>query len=507
MTPSQRTLAHVFFAAVLAIIGANTLVFAARTANPLISADAWNSVDTIVRDVATGHLQLADLFAIRGPLDHSQPLRKVILLFHYRYFDLDFSVEAIIGVLAAFLALGAMWLIARPGPAAGDRDRLGAMVVFAAMAGVYLSLNAPVAFNWPLLTLGYTNHPFLLAFLCTAWAACRDPGRGRLALVFAAALAMDIVADDTGLLCTLAMLMAGAWLGMRERRGVPALRVATIALAAYVVYRLLRAWLLHALPDVSGGAGPGLAGLAHGLVDNAAGIPWALRIPLVASVAHRMQLKFLLGPDTGWVETGIALAMLLAHAWFWWRALRGHPNRVMFVAVALMLMFYGLVAGMLLARISVHGLLYFWQPRYVPIYQWNLVALLLMALARWQDPPVAGSQEAAGSPSTAARFGRALPVVLAALLLLWQVPLSRASWVSAKYVSAYQQRYALQMGALAANPGEPPTRCAPALLACRYDLAHRIEVMRFLQTRHLNLFSPAFRARNRLYADPAQLPH
>jgi hypothetical protein len=44
-------------------------------------------------------------------------------------------------------------------------------------------------------------------------------------------------------------------------------------------------------------------------------------------------------------------------------------------------------------------------------------------------------------------------------------------------------------------------------LACRYDLAHRIEVMRFLQTRHLNLFSPAFRARNRLYADPAQLPH
>ena len=76
-----------------------------------------------------------------------------------------------------------------------------------------------------------------------------------------------------------------------------------------------------------------------------------------------------------------------------------------------------------------------------------------------------------------------------------------------QYVSAYQQRVALQLGALAADPQHAPAGCAPSLLVCRYDVAHRIEVLRFLQARRLNLFSPAFRTRNRLYADPAQLPH
>jgi len=75
----------------------------------------------------------------------------------------------------------------------------------------------------------------------------------------------------------------------------------------------------------------------------------------------------------------IAIVVIAAHAWFWRSALVGRRNLASFVAVALMLVFYGLVAGILLGRVGANGMLYLWQPRYTLIYAWNIVALLLMA--------------------------------------------------------------------------------------------------------------------------------
>src|SRR5207342_3336927 len=114
LVPLRRQVLLVAFVAALVAIGANALLYACRNANPLIGADEWYFVGAIVRKAAEGTLSLGDLFAKRTAYDHSQPLHRLVLLFHYRVFDLDFSIEGIVGVLSAFANLGLMWAIVRP---------------------------------------------------------------------------------------------------------------------------------------------------------------------------------------------------------------------------------------------------------------------------------------------------------------------------------------------------------------------------------------------------------
>src|SRR3546814_18804286 len=80
------------------------MLFPARVANPLVASDGWAFVDGVVRKAAEGNFEWQDLFFKRGALDHSQPLRKLSLLFHYRFFDLDFSIDAIAGVSFAIVS-------------------------------------------------------------------------------------------------------------------------------------------------------------------------------------------------------------------------------------------------------------------------------------------------------------------------------------------------------------------------------------------------------------------
>lgn len=495
MVPLRRQVLLVAFVAALVAIGANALLYACRNANPLIGADAWYFVGSIVRKAAQGDLTLGDLFAKRSAFDHSQPLRKLVLLFHYRVFDLDFGIEAIVGVLAAFANLGVVWGIMRP--ASRSRNPAVAACVFAALAAVYLSLNASVVFDWPLLTLAYTGHAFVLCFFLACWWAFTESTPGRLVLLAIAAFAMDVVVDDTGLMATLAAALAVVAAGARDRQWARAIRVVVTVLATYVVYLLFWRWISAPYPAADG-TQPG-AGVLLGLLwEHADHAQEALLAPFSAAVAHPMQMRPMLGRATGVASVAVAMVVVAAHAWFWWCAWRGKRNRVAFVATGLMLMFYGLVAGILLVRGGQHGLEYLWQPRYVIIYQWNIVALLMMGASQL---PLA---EASPTPRSAA--WPALLACVAIALLVLQLPLSRHSWSGTRYRSANQQRTALALGALARRAMR--SNADPSLVVgdCRLQPQCRSEVVRFLKSNRLNVFSPAFQARNRLYPDARALP-
>lgn len=511
MTSVRRTIVHALFLCVLVVIGANALIYASQAANPLIAWDGWHFLDTIVRKAAVDDLAAGDLFLKRSALDHSQPLRKLILLFHYHWFDLDYGIEAIIGVLAGFLNLGVFWLLVRAPRDAGEHappERAPiALLAFAALAAVYLSLNAAVIFNWPLLTLNYTSHFFVLLFLWSAWCGYQRTDWKGLLLLFAAALLMDVVADDTGLIATIAAVLTIALIAWRERRMRAGLQAIAMAAAAYLVYMAFYAWIVSgsALPEHAQ-AGVGIGNRLTGLLNHADDVLQWISVPLVAALAHRVQLRELIGADTAWAETAIALVMVMAHLWFWWRATTGRRNLSSFVATALMLLFYGLLAGMLIARVSLQGSAYLWQPRYVLIYEWNLVALLLMASGQLNARDSVSSLPGDTRVTRSGKTGRMLLAIAAALLLLLQLPLSMGTWSGLKYLSAYQQRMAGVMGAIARDPTVTPQGCAPMLLICRYNAQRRTQVIRFLQAHRLSVFSPAFRARNRLYPDADALP-
>lgn len=517
MTASQRAFANAIFVGVLAVVAGNALLYVSKAANPLIAADDWYYLDAIVRKAAAGELSFGDLFIKRSLLDHSQPLRKLVLLFQYHYFDLDYGIGGVIGVSAAFLNLGLIWRLVRPsGIPARNHGLL--LLSFAAMASVYLSLNSPIVFSWPLLTLGYTSHFFILCFLLATWSAYRDPRTWRLCGLIVFSMLLDMVADDTALIAIIASMIALLMCARRQQRWRHAAAVIAISIASYAAYLILR-WLSGA--DAAGVAAaqaiaasggvvpktPGMLDLLAGLRSHAGQIPEALIAPLVASVVHRFQLRAWLGPDTAQVELTIAGLLTLAHGWFWWHALRGRENSTTYVATSLMLLFYGLVAGLLIARISQHGVVFMWQPRYVLVFEWNIIALVLMAIGQiCIATPNRRAVRAAPSSARGAAAGQGIVAISAALLLLLQIPLSHNSWNRYKYSSVSQQRSAMRMGKMAANPAEVLQYCARKPGSCRYGPKQRVEALMFLKQNHLNIFSPTFRARNRLYPDAASLP-
>jgi len=159
------------------------------------------------------------------------------------------------------------------------------------------------------------------------------------------------------------------------------------------------------------------------------GLRSALLAPFSSAVVHPVQLRSMLGQRAQAVGVAIGLASLAAHAWFWWCAWRGRRNRAAFVATALMLLFYGLVAGILVVRVSTHALAYLWQPRYVVIYQWSILALLMMGISQLG--------EADEAPAARRRTWPAATLACVAIALLaLQVPLSQHSWSGVRYRNA-----------------------------------------------------------------------
>lgn len=474
-----------------AAICLNALWFAVKAANPLVVADGWHFLDAVVMPYAHGELEFGDLFVKRGAMDHSQPLRKAILLMHYEWFDLDYSVEAIVGAcagIANLLLFGALLAASRGRVPPTTTERVG----FLALAAAYLSLNASVVFSWPLLTLNYTSHTFLIAYFAAAWWALQgtDGWRGPV-VVLLAGFVLGVVADDTGTIAAIALAMAAALHGVRTGAARRAVAVAVAGLAGQAVYLVFYRFVA---PPVGGAVS--LGELAPALLSRL-GEWWQwLAIPLSASVAHRSQMDAWLGEAaSAWLPSVVAVVLLLAHAWFWWKAVAGRRNAPAFVATCQMLLFYGLLAGMLLARVSQHGSDYLWQPRYVLIYQWNLVALLLMALA--QLAPARNATMPAGRTAATATL------VASLLVLALQVPLAMHSWHVLPYAKRFQQRQAMQMRQLAESPARVPRKCVHTLVVCRHPAERRAELMGFLRDQRLSVFAPGFAARHPLLAtDP-----
>ena len=480
-----------FFAA-LALVCVNALGFTSSAANPLVSSDSWHFLDVIVRPYAGGELDLSDLLSKRNAMDHSQPLRRVILLFHYQWFDLDFRIEAMIGTTVALINLALFWVIARFSQIRTDRSaRVAGRTAFVALAAIYVSLNAPVVFSWSLVTLNFTSHLFIVLFFVAGWHAFRRGSPSARFILFLAALAADFVADDSGIIATVAVVLSALIVGLRQRAVGNAVWTSAAAIAAMTVYLVLYGALAPVVPTGSGqalGLGSSLAALAAQLGDA---WNWAV-IPLAASVVHRSHLNSWFGSADVPVML-VASLVAVAHVWFWLRAFRGRVNLASFVAVALMLLFYGLLAGILLGRVSEYGSDYLWQPRYALIYQWNLVALLLMLLAQ-----IWGAADASSTPPRSRRWPLVLPATAAILLLLVQIPLSVDAWSRIKYQERFQQQQALQMGMLARYPDVVPERCLNTLSVCSFRPERRAELITFLSERQLNVFSPEFQKRNSL---------
>ncbi|GAA4999733.1 hypothetical protein GCM10025793_02890 [Lysobacter lycopersici] len=475
---------RLLFGFLIAVFAANALAYAATTAGWIAVSDNWYFIDRIVYPYAHGNLHPQDLLVKRGAMDHAQPLRRLLLLANYEWFDLDFRIEALFATVAGMASFCLLGIGIRRELRAGGR---AAGFFLVAMAAVYFSLSAPMVFTWSLLTLGFTSHFFLFLWLLTAWAVLEVPSPGRAATLVVATFLFGLVADDTALVATIAVVLAAALFGWRDRtrRGAAFLQVAAciVGIGLYLAfYKVAAPVAVDA--DAAAAHGSRLGGLV-----SQAGHAWQwILVPLSSSLVHRATLHAWFGDAAGVATVALGLACILAHLWFWKKALDGEINRTAFIAVSIMFLFYGLVAGILLGRVSEFGAEYLWQPRYGFIYRWHLLALLMMLVAQWPAMARAGQ---------AARRARGVGVALAVLVVALQLPLGITAWKDARYTrhaNAETARQLLEMGGDAAM--QAPGKCAAQLVVCKFNDARRQRIIGFLERQHLNAFSPEVRARN-----------
>ncbi|MGY1458848.1 hypothetical protein [Luteimonas sp. A649] len=464
--------------ALVALATANVLAFARTVANPMIMADNWIFVDTFLRHVIDGGGDIGDFLVKRTGFDHGLPHYKLMMLLNAWWFDLDFVYESIAGAVFAFLGWGVLCRAALSDAPASARPP-ALYLVLAAMAAVQLSLNAFYTWLYSMVALGFLD--YLLAFLAFAgaWTALQGGRRWPfVAWIALYAFCADTSATITGLALSMALVFAGWKLGQLRRAFALVAVVVAALVASRIVYAAFGEIRGETLAVFDASFGERVAGLAG---QGLEAWRWAIS-PIASGVAWRNALRWAFGDQWQAAQVVLGLLLLVAHGWFWWRALRDRPRAASFVAICLMLLFYGYIAGVLYGRVFVRGAAYFDQGRYVSLYQMGVLALLMMVAARLTDRP---------------RAPRLQPVAIlaATALLLVQVPLSLHSWSQLTGIHNYFLVMATQYGEVARNPA-PDRDCVDQLTVCGLGPDLRLRALDMLWRHQLGVFSPRFAIRH-----------
>lgn len=460
----------------LALI-AGTVVFTWRGTLSVISADAWWFSDNFLRHYFEGQLGPLDFFMKRGALDHSQPVQKLLLLGYAQWFDLDFRIEAMAGLVFAVSFVLYMWTLVRSDVRGAPRATVAAELCLIGLAASVFSLNERGMFDWSLVTVGFLYPPGI-ALLLVAARHCLL--RDRYVLLFLATFVATALMDTVVVLATSAVGVLIVFLAWRTRRwgaGVRALAAVILALASYfLAYAKL-------FPELTGGdpAPPKLAYLAEH-----AGEAWkAVVIPAGSVIFSANRVMETYGADKIWYFLiPSAILICLGHLLFWRAFLRLYDRRSAFVAAGLMLYFYAAVAGIVWGRVSSAGFDYLMQPRYLTAYSLQLVAFVMMGALAACYPRKAGEEGAA------LRYagGVAMLAALAFYFLYKAQPL-------VPYLQVFDRNLALQTERLAQDPSHPPQDCLIYhLIICEWPLERRTAVLELLQRERLNVFSERFRA-------------
>ncbi|RUL65786.1 hypothetical protein EKH79_03480 [Dyella dinghuensis] len=476
LADKRRQIVRLFAWAVFVLSFTNALYFVLRTTNPVISSDAWYFLDVFVRKALNGTLTFADFFVRRRGLDHAQPMFKAILWAELRYFDLDFSLEAIVGVLAAALCALMIRFFLMPKSGAGPTHAYNELA-WASICAVIFSLNATEIWTWSLVTMEYLTLVPILVFWGVLWHALNHK---RYVLLGGVTLWLGAVDDDSAVITVVAGLMALGILLLvdhrRRDRGVWTLLLVVVLSMVVIRTCYMFAPLVRGIPKFPL---PHYLGL---LVDHLhAGDVWSwFATPLVQSMVMSSHFKMLVDASWTGMEVTIALALVAAHGWFWWKAARAPYNLPIFISVCLMLLYYGWLGGILVFRVTTYGDHYLEQGRYVLRYQLNLFALLMMmaGVCQRKDRPKLERNS----------IRRWVPACGCVTLLLLQIPLSTEAWRSRPYILAYYHRAAVQLRQLAKDP-EETAGCPPDLDVCAEPLALRKQSLALLGDHHLNVFS------------------
>ncbi len=461
-------------------------------ANPLVHTDSWYFVDVFVEPWAEGSLDWQDFFLKRDSSDHAQPLHRASLWLNLEWADLDFRIEAVFGLLGLSLCMLLLcllaWLHLRR-RAHAEASALAISVPLLLLPLMALSLNSHEIYYWSLVNFFHVSlFPalVLMAFVCWQLGdGAPATLRWQLPLALVLSLLVQVALDGAGLLAVAALLPVLVWAGWRHGQWRRAAAFAAAIVVGLVLYRVLYSALMPPVPpSQAGGLVPALTWLAQ---HSSEAWRWLL-LPAAASIVQPLHLPFWL-PEGGVapVQHGLGVLVLIAHGAFWWSQLRERrPAPLSLFAAALLLLSYGMLAGILLSRLPVYGTDYLLQSRYVAFYQLaNLALLLQLLVVLARRPKPRGAAVAA------------LAMLFVAGLGL-QVLLADRAWEQGAHIRHYSREMASNLVCLGAHPSQQAPVCQAGNVICQSGPEHRDRLFGLLQARQLNLYAPGFLERHGL---------
>jgi len=468
--------ASVWFVAVAAFV--NLLLFVLRTSGPVIRSDSWYFLDVFVSKAMDGSLGLSDFFVRRHGLDHAQPLVKLLLLIELRFFDLDAVVEALAGVLGAAACATAFYVLIRNG-GRGKSENIHGDLAWATICAMLFSLNCTGIWTWPLVASGYVTLIPILFYMWAAWNAWHTQ---RYLLLTVATTILGVTVDDNAIVAVAVTLIVLPIIAVSDARyQVGHLWKVIVIVATCMV--IVRVGYSYA-PVVGETFTPPQPLAVHlsALFELARqGDTWKwVTIPLMMSVLPASPVAGFSVKAWLLIEIAVTVLLLISNALFWRKALRGPYNLSKYVAVCLMVLSYGWIISIVVYRVSQLGSSYLYQDRYVFIYQFNVVALLLMSAV--------GDEAGAKLGSRYKRLRQWLPALCCIVLIVLQIPFSFHAWQSRRYLILYYHQMAVQVEDLAKDPDQV-ANCVHELSICRLPLDRRRALIHLLVANHLNVFS------------------
>ncbi|HET7032873.1 MAG TPA: hypothetical protein VFJ48_07085, partial [Casimicrobiaceae bacterium] len=293
-----------------AYIAASTAVFAWCGTLFVATADAWSFIATFLARYYGGTLTLADFFAKRDVLDHSQPLQKLLFLAYARWFDLDLAYEAATGIVFGLAFIVVIVAIVRADTKGAPRATSVTALTTLGMTAVVLSLNDEGVFSWSLATLSLF-YPLGVALMLVF--AYRCIVREKPLALAIGTLVACVLLDTSALLAAAAIVALIAL-----RRGTFATTRAPLRLVAAICIAVVIYVGGYALAFPNEYSSTGISQPFDALFAHV-GEAWKmLVVPLGAVVASPHRIKQMYGIAAFWTWlVPAAIAIGAAHVWFW----------------------------------------------------------------------------------------------------------------------------------------------------------------------------------------------
>lgn len=457
------------------LLAINLIVYVANTATPHLRADAWFFLSEFLIPWHEGNFSFFDLYTVRSDADHVQPVHRILFFANAELFDLDFRVEAIVGVLFLIFVAGA--LVKHFKSSIYDfSDNRTVVFMMLCLCMVVLGFNTTNIYTWSLVALGYmTIFINVCLFIYLSKFINEISGKNAILLILMAMLAL-FVGDDVGILVvSLSALMLFIVSLFKRDKNVLVMAIAIISIVFF--YGMIKSNIITYL-NVSNESGRFLSAIEY-YVNNLGEILEIVSAPFADSVVHLSYLKKTFS-DFKSLSIFIGCLVILFHIYCWFFYLKFKLYERSYLPLMLMLYSYALIAGVLVYRIPDFGVGYLHSPRYIRAYQPGLWGALLCFIAVYSQKHTEMN-----------KYLKNTVAGIFVFLFILQFSYINLAWKSSGYINKYSQGEAKRMFYYAGDSEQnSPCKANSPEKICKLKASERERLLGFLKENELNVFSP-----------------